>query len=174
MTVVGARAVPMRLLANSAAGEVMTDRDRWAAFQVSAEVTRVIDARTGRASDRPVPAGCEGGLTAVGGGKLLYRCSFEKCPDGSTPDPSAKACNAGDHLAVRYVIVDAATGAAQEGPRAPPARDGLGSAFLQNVGARWVQGVRTSCRSAATPRSRWSTSPGPRGSSSPAAATGAS
>jgi hypothetical protein len=139
--------VPMHVLARSAAGPVMTDAGRWAAYEPRVGVTRLIDDRSGRSVDRPDPTGC-GQLVAVGSGQLLYQCAVADCPTGEVrvgpveceppwsdfPPP---------YLTTDYKIVDATTGHVRSvagadhlpGPVQEP-----GDTVLDEVGTQWVAG----------------------------------
>ena len=127
---------------------MLTDGNRWAAFEPARGTTRITDARTGRTVQRPDPTGCEGRLVAVGGGELLYRCDVAQCPADETriaPDACVPADGSPTYATVRYVLEDAATGAVHPivgADRLAMGTDGTASfPALENVGARWVQGI---------------------------------
>ena len=114
----------------------LTDGTRWAAFEPSAGTTRVIDARTGRAVDRPNPSGCggfEGGLLAVGGGELLYRCEVASCPHVFFGCPATS----GAYWEARYVVEDIASAREYEISRLPFDPEGP---QLHSIGSEWSSG----------------------------------
>jgi hypothetical protein len=59
---------------------VYTDGVRWAVYEPTEGVTRVMDTVKGTSTTHPDPEGCAGGLIAIGGGEMLYDCSDPECP----------------------------------------------------------------------------------------------
>ncbi|HEY4096875.1 MAG TPA: hypothetical protein VGM33_15245 [Baekduia sp.] len=147
--------VAMHVMARGAATTMLTDGDRWAAFEPMRGTTRIIDAQSGRTAQRPDPAGCEGGLVAVGGGELLYRCDLPQCPDGATrlsadscfyptPTPAGRPPTSPYSAATRYVVEDAATGQVRPmagAERLPAGGSEVAFTSAEHIGARWVEGV---------------------------------
>ncbi len=68
-------------LLGSTADQLVTDGARWAAYEPVLGTTRLLDTKSGRKIDRMDPEGCTGGLTAIGGGELLYECKDPECPE---------------------------------------------------------------------------------------------
>src|ERR1700758_4502625 len=71
--------VVLGAFASNAFTGMFTDGHRFAAFEPVEGTTRVIDATGEEGGDRPDPAGCVGGLVAVGAGELLYSCASLGC-----------------------------------------------------------------------------------------------
>ncbi len=62
---------------------VYTDGVRWAVYEPTEGVTRIMDTVRGTSTTRPDPEGCAGGLIAVGGGEILYACSDSQCAEAA-------------------------------------------------------------------------------------------
>jgi hypothetical protein len=130
-------ALRLRLVGKSVT-RLYSDGARWAAYEPSVGTTRVIDADTGRAVDRPNPSGCnysphEGGLVAVGGGELLYSCEVSGCPFvySGCSGPNR------EYWQARYVVEDAATGREHEITRLPYNSE---VPILHTIGSQWAMG----------------------------------
>jgi hypothetical protein len=138
--------VPLKPLGMSAT-PLVTDGNRWAAFEPVAGTTRLIDARSGRAADRADPAGCTGGLIAVGSVELLYNCQPPGCASTlgqGLSQPYGPCYNqAGFYLTYRYVIEEIHSGARHDMPgvdRMPPDANGA-ELTLNAIGKQWAGGA---------------------------------
>lgn len=125
-------------------GSLLTDGTRWAAYEPKAGVTRLIDTKTGHRTDRPDPAGCTGGLIAIGGGEMLYRCANPECPN------EAKSCfiklatgvETYEYKNARFMVEDVITGVQQSvagEEHFPPST--AGGPGLEAIGTQWAKGV---------------------------------
>jgi hypothetical protein len=144
-----AHAGPRLKLIGGSVTSLYTDGARWAAYEPSAGVTRLIDSKTRRLSNRTDPTGCAGGLVAVGSGELLYHCE-QQCP----PSPNDRGCvfpnDSGEggfnwYEDTRYVAEDLATGLAHPivgDSRLPIANTSEGGdTALGAIGRQWVEGT---------------------------------
>jgi hypothetical protein len=145
-----AYAAPHLKLIGKSVTWLYTDGARWAAYEPSAGITRLIDSKARRSSNRPDPTGCTGGLVAVGSGELLYHCE-QQCPPSPTSD-GACVFNKGSgqynwYQDTRYVAEDIATGLSHPiigDNHLPMANiDEGGSTSLVAVGRQWVEGIVT-------------------------------
>ncbi len=75
-------AIRLKLIGTSYS-RVYTDGVRWAVYEPTEGVTRIMDTVRGTSTTRPDPEGCAGGLVAVGGGEMLYDCSDPECPEAA-------------------------------------------------------------------------------------------
>jgi hypothetical protein len=136
-------ALRLKLIGKSVT-RLYSDGARWAAYEPSVGTTRVIDASTGRAVDRPNPRGCDysphgGGLVAVGGGELLYSCEASGCLFiySGCPGPNR------EYWQGRYIVEDAATGREHEVSRLPFDPEGP---YLDTIGSQWSGGEAVAYR----------------------------
>ena len=88
---------------------VYTDGVRWAVYEPTAGVTRIMDTVKGTSVSRPDPEGCAGGLLAVGGGEILYACMDPECPEGQ--DMCGVEPKGSYHEIAHLVVEDIVTGA---------------------------------------------------------------
>ena len=125
---------------------VYTDGVRWAVYEPTEGVTRVMDTITGTSTTRPDPDGCAGGLIAVGGGEILYACSDHECPEATDACVISPVQTIGQpyqrsYEIGRWIVEDVTSGAEQQlnaGKGLPP----YGRA------AHIAYGARRPCRSA--------------------------
>jgi hypothetical protein len=124
------------------AGWLYTDGVRWAAYEQVAGTTRIIDTKTGHTSIRPDPEGCSGGLIAVGGGEMLYKCANPECPEQRylcNIKPEEKYATA--RLMVENIVTGVQTAVAGESHLPSHADDGMGGqSEMEAVGTYWVVG----------------------------------
>lgn len=139
-------------LVGAAVSSVYTDGVRWAAYEPSRGVTRLMDTIAGTSVNRDDPEGCAGGLDAMGGGELLYDCTDPMCPpehghlcvlkwpEGSPLEYETFA---------RFVMVDIATGAQHvvvgtEGTSLGASMEGASTQatvwFGGPIGSQWMTG----------------------------------
>jgi hypothetical protein len=151
MTVVpGAGAVPRLKLIGRSVTWLYTDGVRWAAYEPSVGITRLVDSKARRSGNRPDPAGCAGGLVAVGSGELLYHCE-QQCPPSPVSDGacvfSEGSGEYGWYLEARYVAEDIATGSTHPiigDTHLPIANISEGgTTSLVAVGRQWLEGIVT-------------------------------
>ncbi len=144
-------AIKMKLL-GAAVSSVYTDGVRWAAYEPSHGVTRVMDTIAGTSVKRDNPEGCAGGLEAMGGGELLYDCTDPMCPPEHAhlcvlkwPEGSLL----GYETFARFVMVDIATGAQHvvvgtEGTSLGASMEGASTQatvhFGGPIGSQWMTG----------------------------------
>jgi hypothetical protein len=124
------------------AGWLYTDGVRWAAYEQVAGTTRIIDTKTGHTSSRPDPEGCSGGLIAVGGGEILYKCANPECPRQIYLCDITPQSN---YATARLVVEDIATGrqvpVAGESQLPSHADDGYGGpSEMEAIGSNWAMG----------------------------------
>ncbi len=127
---------------------VYTDGAQWAVYEPTEGVTRIMNTIKGTSTTRPDPAGCAGGLIAVGGGEILYRCSNPECPGEADSCVLESANEPGEHeyKSARYVVEDIKTGSQQPvaGESDLPT-DSLGSGggagLLEAIGSEWAKGI---------------------------------
>lgn len=121
-------------------GWLHTDGVRWAAYEATAGITRLIDTVKNKTIERPDPEGCADGLIAVGGGEMLYSCEDPECPEHEhiCPLPSNKRL-----AAERYVVEDIASGeqhpVAGENTLLDNGNEG-GPSNLYQIGSQWAEG----------------------------------
>ncbi len=121
--------------------QVYTDGVRWAVYEPTAGVTRIMDTIKGTSTTRPDPEGCAGGLLAIGGGEILYACSDPECPE------AADACRIEklekQREIGRWVVEDIASGAQHllaEGGEGLPVDVFGGLSGLDAIGSEWAVG----------------------------------
>lgn len=121
-------------------GWLYTDGVRWAAYEPTVGVTRLIETVKNKAIERVDPEGCAEGLIAVGGGELLYSCEDPECLEHERvcPLPSNNRLTA-----ARYVVEDIASGAqhpvAGENTLLDNGSEG-GPSGLYEIGSQWAKG----------------------------------
>jgi len=127
-------------------GSLLTDGVRWAAYEPRVGLTRLIDTKTGRSTDRPDPNGCAGGLRALGGGEILYDCANPECPPQESEGCFVKiAPQESEAKGPTYLVEDIATGIqhplAGEKNFPVSSSEGIyGPGGLDAIGAQWAQG----------------------------------
>jgi hypothetical protein len=132
--------------------QVYTDGVRWAVYEPTEDVTRIMDTVNGTSTTRPDPEGCAGGLIAVGGGEILYACSDPECPEATdacviTPfhTPGEQPYKFPYELG-RWVVEDAASGTEHQlniGKGLPPYRTRYETSTndLSLIGSQWAASV---------------------------------
>ncbi len=75
-------AIRLKLIGTSYS-RVYTDGVRWAVYEPTEGVTRIMDTVRGTEYDPARPRRRAGGLVAVGGGEMLYDCSDPECPEAA-------------------------------------------------------------------------------------------
>ncbi len=127
-------------LSSSRQGWLYTDGVRWAAYEPTAGLTRLIDTAKDKTINRSDPEGCANGLVAVGGGEMLYSCEDPECPEREhvCPLPSNNKL-----AAERYVVEDIASGeqhsVAGENTLLDNGTEG-GPSGLYEIGSQWARG----------------------------------
>jgi hypothetical protein len=113
------------------ASRLYADGNRWAAYEPSSGITRIIDARTGTESERSNPEGCADGLNeglgqlvGSGSGYLLYDC-------GNSPMRPLQ----------RYVVDRIEDGAYHVVTVSLPASDPVADTYFSDVGRQWLAGT---------------------------------
>lgn len=117
---------------------------RYAVYQPSLSTTAIVDSHRNTVTVRADPSGCarvlttagwyRGGVSAVGGGEILYECATA-CPGGEW------ACLEADRSQwqVRLVVVGIATGRSHELTRLAFGEPGF---TLTGIGSRWIAGAQ--------------------------------
>jgi hypothetical protein len=140
--------IHLRLI-GTAYTRVYTDGVRWAVYEPTEGVTRIMDTIKGTSTTRPDPEGCAGGLIAVGGGEILYACSDPECPEATDACVISPVHTVGEqpykfpYELGRWVVEDAASGAEDQlniGKGLPPytTRYGDFTDTLGAIGSEWV------------------------------------
>lgn len=134
--------IRLKLIGNSYTA-VYTDGVRWAVYEPSAGVTRILNTIKGTTTIRPAPEGCTGGLIAIGGGEILYACANPECPNHAHSCPIEPR---EEYENTRFVVEDITTGA--QHPLAgenhlPTSNVGVegGPGILEAIGHEWAQGA---------------------------------
>lgn len=127
-------------------GALYTDGVRWAAYEPTPDMTRIIDTRTGGSVNRPDPVGCNGQLVAVGGGELLYACANPECPGEAERCPVKSTEQFTEQYETTRYVVEDIVGAGQHPlvgenrlPTGSVANEG-GPGLLVAIGRQWAQG----------------------------------
>ncbi len=126
--------------ANDQQGWLYTDGVRWAAYEATAGVTRLIETLKNKTIERPDPEGCADGLIALGGGEMLYRCEDPECPEHE------RRCSLPSNnklTAARYIVEDIQSGEQHPvtGENALPDNgDEGGPSGLYQIGSQWAKG----------------------------------
>jgi hypothetical protein len=161
----GLREPAIRLhMIGTSSSRLHTDGVRWAVYEPTEGVTRIMNTVKGYAVNRPDPPGCTGGLLAIGGGEILYACSDPECPEGldacllKTPETFCPPAVAGTSCRVvmvsngyetgRWIVEDIASGMQHQvaiGRGLParaeeyaPEREVLSA--LEAIGSQWAAG----------------------------------
>lgn len=127
-------------LRTSMQGWLYTDGVRWAAYEPTAGLTRLIETIKNKTVERTDPEGCADGLIAMGGGEMLYSCEDPECPEREhvCPLPSNNKL-----AAERYVVEDIASGeqhsVAGENTLLDNGTEG-GPSGLYAIGSQWARG----------------------------------
>lgn len=125
---------------------VYTDGARWAVYEPTAGVTRIMDTLTGNTTTRPDPEGCAGGLVAIGGGEMLYACSDPECPEQAQscgfPPYGPLELPKTDFESRRYVVEDIHSGVQHVVPGTSriPVGDWETHFHLSAIGSQWAAG----------------------------------
>ena len=140
-------------LVGTSSTPVYTDGMRWAVYEPTVGVTRLMDTVYSTSVTRPDPEGCAGGLLAIGGGEILYACSDPACLHAANACllvESQRECP--PILAVcqnteigRWIVEDIVSGAQHPvdiGKGLLPAfsRYGVSLSSLDWIGSQWARG----------------------------------
>lgn len=138
---------------------VYTDGVRWAVYEPTEGVTRIMDTIKGTSTTRPDPEGCAGGLVAIGGGEMFYACSDLECPEAAdncllkVPETFCPPAVAGTSCVTemvpsgyeigRWIVEDIASGAQHllnigKGLPTSNRRDVESESELTGIGSQWA------------------------------------
>lgn len=132
--------IHMKLLGAST-DQLVTDGTRWAAYEPTEGVTRLMDTATGHTVNLVDPEGCAGGLAAIGSGEVLYECNDPECPGQARGCKIPSPPNEG-FGSRRYVVEDINSGAQHVVPGTNHIPVGYTETtfMLSEIGAQWVDG----------------------------------
>ncbi len=136
--------IHMKLLGTST-NVLLTDGTRWAAYEPTKGVTRLMDTATGHTINRPDPEGCVDGLAAIGSGEALYECDDPECPEQARnckiPSPPEEGFES-----KRYIVENINSGAQHvvQGTSHVPVGYTNTTFSLDEVGTQWVGGIQKS------------------------------
>jgi hypothetical protein len=135
--------IHMKLLGAST-DELLTDGTRWAAYEPTLGVTRLMDTATGHTINRPDPEGCASGLVAIGGGEVMYECNDPECPGQERSCRFNPPVRAEGVESRRYVVENIVSGAQHivPGTSRVPVGETERTFELDEIGSQWAGGTQ--------------------------------